>query len=182
LNGHGCFAAKDAIKRALQLDPLNPRTFRTAATVEYAARRFAESISFNQKALSLNAKLGASNAAIGDALLGLGKLKEAREAYGQESTSVFALTGVAIAERAIGNGPAARAAFDKLIAERGDSALYQQAQVLAKWGDVPAAVAALEKARKIGDSGLLLARTDPMLDSLRRTPEFSRLLLSIGFE
>jgi TolB-like protein/class 3 adenylate cyclase/Tfp pilus assembly protein PilF len=175
-------AAKDAIKRALQLDPLNPRTFRTAATVEYAARRFAESISFNRKALSLNAKLGASNAAIGDALLGLGKLKEAREAYGRESTSVFALTGIAIAERAMGDEPAARAAFDKLIAERGDSALYQQAQVLAKWGDVPAAVAALEKARKIGDSGLLLARTDPMLDSLRRTPEFSRLLLSIGFE
>jgi TolB-like protein/Tfp pilus assembly protein PilF len=175
-------AAKDAIKRALQLDPLNPRTFRTAATVEYAARRFAESISFNQKALSLNAKLGASNAAIGDALLGLGKLKEAREAYERESSSVFALTGIAIAERAMGNESAARAAFDKLIAERGDSALYQQAQVLAKWGDAPAAVAALEKARKVRDPGVLLARTDPMLDGLRQTPQLSRLLLSLGFE
>ncbi|MEK6638414.1 MAG: hypothetical protein AABY88_10060 [Pseudomonadota bacterium] len=175
-------AAKDAIKRALKLDPLNPRTFRTAATVDYAARRFAESIIFNRKALSLNAKLGASNAAIGDAMLGLGKLKEAREAYRLENSAVFALTGIAIVEHLMGNKAAARAAFDKLVAERGDSALYQQAQVLAKWGDVPAAVAVLEKARKTGDSGLLLARTDPMLDRLRKTPELSRLLLSIGFE
>jgi TolB-like protein/class 3 adenylate cyclase/Tfp pilus assembly protein PilF len=175
-------AAKDAIKRALQLDPLNPRTFRTAATVEYAARRFAESITFNQKALSLNAKLGASNAAIGDALLGLGKLNEARAAYGRESSAVFALTGVAIVEHEMGNEAAARTAFNKLVTERGDSALYQQAQVLAKWNDVSAALVALEKARKIGDSGLLLARTDPMLDRLRRTPQFSQLLLSLGFE
>jgi TolB-like protein/class 3 adenylate cyclase/Tfp pilus assembly protein PilF len=174
--------AKDAIKRALSLDPLNPRTFRTAATVEYAARRFAESIKFNQKALSLNSKLGASSAAIGDAMLGLGKLKEARAAYGRETSSVFALTGIAIVEHAMGNEPAARDAYSKLVTERGDSALYQQAQVLAKWGDAPAAIAALQKAQKIGDSGLLLARTDPMLDRLRRTTEFSRLLLSIGFE
>jgi TolB-like protein/Tfp pilus assembly protein PilF len=174
--------AKDAIKRALLLDPLNPRTFRTAATVEYAARRFAESIKLNQKALSLNTKLGVANASIGDALLGLRKFKEARAAYGQESGSVFALAGIAIVERAIGNDAAARAAFDKLVTERGDSALYQQAQVLASWGDAPAAMITLQKAQKSGDSGLLLARTDPMLDRLRQTPEFSRLLLSIGFE
>ena len=175
-------AAKDAIARALSIDPLNPRTFRTAATVEYAARRFAASIKFNEKALSLNAKLGASNAAIGDALFGLGRLKEARAAYGRETAEVFALTGAAIAERALGNQAAARASFDKLVNERGDSALYQQAQVLAKWGDKEGAIAALQKAKKIGDSGLLLARTDPMLDPLRRTTEFSRLLSSIGFE
>ena len=174
--------AKDAIKRALLLDPLNPRTFRTAATVEYAARRFAESIKLNQKALSLNTKLSVSNASIGDALLGLGKFKEARAAYGRESSSVFALTGIAIVERAMGNEAAARAAFDKLVTERGDSALYQQAQVLASWGDAPAAILTLQKAQKSGDSGLLLARTDPMLERLRQAPEFSRLLLSIGFE
>jgi TolB-like protein/class 3 adenylate cyclase/Tfp pilus assembly protein PilF len=175
-------AAKDAIKRALQLDPLNPRTFRTAATVEYAARRFAESIKFNQKALSLNAKLGASNAAIGDALLGLGKLKEAREAYGRDGKSAFALAGIAIVERAMGNEAAARTAFDALVMTQGDSALYQQAQVFSKWGDIANALGTLQKARKNGDSGLLLSRTDPLLDPLRRNPDFSRLLSSIGFE
>ncbi len=173
--------AKDAIARALSIDPLNPRTFRTAATVEYAARRFASSIKFNEKALSLNAKLSASNAAIGDALFGLGRLKDARAAYGRETAEVFALTGIAIVERAMSNQPAAQAAYNKLVNERGDSALYQQAQVLAKWGNKDGAIAALQKAQKSGDSGLLLARTDPMLDALRQTNEFSRLLSSIGF-
>jgi tetratricopeptide (TPR) repeat protein len=166
----------------LQLDPLNPRTFRTAATVEYAARRFAESIAFNQKALSLNAKLGASNAAIGDAMLGLGKLKEARAAYGRDGKSAFALAGIAIVERAMGNEAAARTAFDMLIMTQGDSALYQQAQVFSKFGDIANALETLQKARKNGDSGLLLSRTDPLLDPLRSNPDFSRLLLSIGFE
>lgn len=175
-------AAQSAIKRALTLDPLNPRTYRTAATVEYAARRFESSVKFNEKALSLNSKLGAANAAIGDALFGLGRLNDARTAYGRESAEVFALAGTAIVERALGNEAAALAAFDKLVNEKGDSALYQQAQILAKKGNIDAALAALSKARKIGDSGLLLARTDPMLDPLRRRPEFSRLLLSLGFE
>lgn len=174
--------AKAAINRALQLDPLNPRTFRTAATVEYAARRYAESIRFNQKALSLNPKLGASHAAIGDALLGLGKLKEARDAYGRESTLTFALVGKAIVENRLGNKADAQKAFDKLVTTQGDSALYQQAQVLAQWGDLSGALKVLEKARKNGDSGFLLSRTDPMLDSLRRNPDFLRLLLSVGFE
>jgi TolB-like protein/class 3 adenylate cyclase/Tfp pilus assembly protein PilF len=175
-------AAQDAIKRALSLDPLNPRTFRSAATIEYAARRYATSIKFNEKALSLNAKLAASNAAIGDALLGLGRLKEANAAYIRDGSSAFALAGVAIVERAMGNNSAANAAFAKLVTTSGDSALYQQAQVLAKWGDAGLALATLQKARKSEDSGLLLIRTDPMLDSLRKTADFSRLLLSIGFE
>lgn len=175
-------AAQDAIKRALSLDPLNPRTFRTAATVEYAARRYAASIKLNEKALSLNAKLAASNAAIGDALLGLGRLKEARSAYIRDGSSAFALAGIAIVERAMGSNANANAAFNKLVATSGNSALYQQAQVLAKWGDTTAALATLQRARKSEDSGLLLIRTDPMLDSLRKTSDFSRLLLSIGFE
>lgn len=174
--------AQQAISRALSLDPLNPRTFRTAGTIDYAARRFASSIKFNEKALSLNAKLGTANASIGDALVGLGKLNEARAAYTRESVDVFALTGMAIVEQAMGNKAAARAAQAKLVANHGDSALYQQAQVLAKWGDTPAALAMLKMARKAGDSGLLLARTDPMLDRLRPTAEFQTLLLSLGFE
>jgi predicted Zn-dependent protease len=109
-------------------------------------------------------------------------LKEARAAYARAGASAFALTGIAIVERAMENAGAAQSAFDKLVATEGDSALYQQAQVLAKWGETARALATLQKARKSGDSGLLLSRTDPMLDPLRRNPDFSRLLLSVGFE
>ncbi len=175
-------AAGDAITRAVSLDPLNPRTYRTAATVNYAARRFEKSIGLNQQALSLNPKLSASHAAIGDALFGLGRLDDARAAYQRDGTSAFALTGLAIVEQAKGNTAAARAVYNKLVMTQGDSALYQQAQVLSKWGKLADALTALKKARQKGDPGLLLTRTDPMLDPLRNNPDFSRLLSAIGFE
>ena len=52
----------------------------------------------------------------------------------------------------------------------GDSALYQQAEVLAQWGRTDDALTALERAHRIGDSGLIYAATDPLLDPLRAQP------------
>jgi hypothetical protein len=43
------------------------------------------------------------------------------------------------------------------------------------------AFAALERARQIKDAGLLSAKTDPVLDPLRRDPRFAGLLDKIGF-
>jgi hypothetical protein len=34
----------------------------------------------------------------------------------------------------------------------------------------------------MGDSGLIYARNDPLLDGLRNEPRFARLLASIGFD
>jgi hypothetical protein len=63
----------------------------------------------------------------------------------------------------------------------GDSGLYQQAQVLAQIGQPEAALQILARARALDDSGLTLARTDPLLDPLRSRPEFSVLLGQLGF-
>ena len=60
--------------------------------------------------------------------------------------------------------------------------LYQQAQVLAQWGDVEAAIERLLKARELGDSGLVYARNDPFLDPLRGDPRMQALLAGIGFD
>ena len=50
---------------------------------------------------------------------------------------------------------------------------YQQAQVLAQWGQLDTAIARLQQARAIGDSGLVYARNDPLLDPLRGDPRFA---------
>ena len=39
----------------------------------------------------------------------------------------------------------------------------------------------LTRARAAGDSGLIYANTDPMLDPLRRLPPFRELLSQLGF-
>jgi tetratricopeptide (TPR) repeat protein len=174
--------AAEAMQRALLLDPLNPLIHRAAGSIEYAARNYAESVAPARQALALNPRMSRANAAIGDALLMLGRGKEARAAYAAEPSPDVRLTGIAIVEHKLGNEAAARAAMKELVASLGDRVLYQQAEVLAQWGERDAALARLEKARQVGDSGLIYARNDPFLDPLRGEPSLSRLLASIGFD
>ena len=174
--------AVTAMTRALRLDPLNPLIYRAAGSVEYAARRYAESIPPLRKALDMNPKMGRAHAAIGDALLMLGEAAEARVEYAAEPAMDFNLAGIAIVAHRLGDLAAAGAAFDRLQTELGDKALYQQAQVLAQMGDRESAITALERARAGGDGGLIYALNDPMLDPLRSEPRFARLLQGMGFD
>lgn len=174
--------AAEAIERALARDRLNPLIHRAAGTIEYAARRFNESIPPLRKALAMNPGMPRAHAAIGDALLNLGELAKARAEYAVEPVPDFKLTGLAIAEHRSGNRAAARAAMDRLVAELGDTVLYQQAQVLAQWGEVEAGMGRLLKAREMGDSGLIYARNDPFLDPLRGDPRMGTLLAGLGFD
>ncbi len=175
-------AAARAIDRALVLDPLNPRAWRAAGAVYYAARRFGDALTPLRRALELNPRIAAVHGPIGDALVMLGRADEAVGAYSLEPAEPFAQAGLAIAWRRLGRDVAAQAAFAKLVADLGDGALYQQSQVLAQWGRRDGALAALGRARAVGDSGLVYARTDPMLDPLRTDPRFVQLLKGLGFD
>ena len=175
-------AAAEAIERALTLDPLNPLIHRAAGSIEYAAHRYAESIPLARKALALNPRLSRAHAAIGDALLMLGRTEQALTAYAAEPIEDFRLTGAAIVEHKLGHAAAAREAKQTLIEHLGERVLYQQAQILAQWGERDSALSRLEQARRIGDSGLIYLRNDPLLDPLRDDPRFAKLLGSIGFD
>jgi|SRR6478672_2400038 len=168
--------ARVAIQRALALDPLNPRTFRAAGSIDYAARRYRPAIAVLEKALALNPEISNAHGLIGNCLYFLGRPREARSAYAAEPHDLFHLSGLAIADHRLGNTAAARRSMARLVSELGDSALYQQAEVLAQWGETDAAMAALHRAREVGDSGLIYLTTDPMLDPLRRRPDFVKLL------
>ncbi len=174
--------AAEAIRRALALDPLNPLIHRAAGAIEYAARNYEASIPPTRRALAFNPRVSRAHAAIGDALLMLGRAEEARAAYAEEPAVDLRLTGLAIVERRLGNGAAARSAMGGLIEELGNRVLYQQAQILAQWGDAEAAIARLAEARRVGDSGLIYARNDPLLDPLRDDARFADLLNRIGFD
>jgi Tfp pilus assembly protein PilF len=173
--------AAEPLRAALRLDKLNPLVHRAAGAVEYAARRYAESIAPMRQALDMNARLSQAHAGIGAALFSLGKVAEAREEYRAEPYADFRLAGLAITEHSLGNRPAAQAAYDELTADHGERVLYQQAQVLAQWGDKKGALARLDQAWQRKDSGLIYLRNDPMLDTLRSEAPFSKLLSAIGF-
>jgi TolB-like protein len=174
--------ASEAMERALLLDRLNPLIHRAAAANAYAARRWEASIVPARQALAMNPRLSRAHAAIGDAQQMLGELDAARSEYLAEPVEDFRLAGLAILERRRGDVKAAEEALARLVADHGDRVLYQQAQVLAQWGRHSEAIATLERARALGDSGLIYARNDPFLDPLRGDPRFKDLLNQLGFD
>lgn len=173
--------AQEAIDRALALDPLNPGTQRIACFVAYCARDYPRAIEHGRKALALSSAIDHVHAYLGDCLLQQGEYAAARKHYNLEGGDLFRLTGLAIVERRLGDAVAADAALRELISQFGDASSYQQAQVQTQWGRLDEAMSRLRFAREIGDVGLALAGTDPLLDPLRERPDFSRLLSELGF-
>lgn len=173
--------ARAAIEQALALDPLNPRTYRAAGTIAFATRAYADAIRHYQRALDLNPSMANAHAFMANALTQTGKLDQARAMLAKEPSAMFRLTGQAILEHRAGNSAASKGAFEALVREVGDAALYQQAQVMAQWRRPGEAIALLEKSRAVGDSGLTAIASDPFLDPIAQDPRFKALVRDMGF-
>ena len=181
LRAHRSAEARDAIERALALDPLNPRTHRAAGTIAFTLRDYDRAITSFRRALELNPAMTNANAFLGYALMEKGHLSEARAAAEAEKSAMFKQTALAMIEHRAGNKAAAQKAFDTLVADEGDAALYQQAEVMAQWGQADQSIALLNKARAVGDSGLTTLATDPLLDPLANDPRYRALVRELGF-
>jgi TolB-like protein len=173
--------AERAVGDALKLDPLNPGAHRLAAFVAYCGRNWPLADQRNRRALELNPRIDQVHAYLGDLLCQQGKFAEAKVEYQAEPVELYRLTGLAIVAHRLGDQAEAKANTDKLVAGFGDAGSYQQAQVSAQAGQIDLAIARLQKAREVGDAGLALSYTDPMLDPLRNRPEFLQLLSDLGF-
>ena len=173
--------ARTAISRAAALDPLNPLALRSVGTVEYTARRYPEAIAATRRALALNPDLSGANAAIGFSQLMLGQTVEAAKSFATEKSDLRRLIGQAMVAHRLHRDADAAAALAQIETQFGASALYEQAQVLAQWGENDKAMTTLLRAAATGDPGIVLIRTDPLIDPLRGRPEFSGLLKQAGF-
>ncbi|ANY19370.1 Tetratricopeptide repeat protein [Tsuneonella dongtanensis] len=178
----GRFAeARMAIEQASALDPLNASVFRTEGIILFAAREYEKAIAAGRHALSINPKRNSVNGDIGDSYVMLKDLDAARASYEAEKNTLNGLTGLAIVHFLQGQPEAAQASLDGLIAEHGDNALYQKAQVLAQWGRPDDALQTLEEARRLQDSGLVYLLNDPFMDPIRDRPRFQQMLKQAGF-
>lgn len=171
-----------AIARAERLDPLNAGVFRAEAILEFAARDYNAAASAARRALSLNEGISIANRILGDIARFEARLDDAGDFYDSEPSTLSRLPSVAILENDLGNREAAERAFADMIERFGDNSLYQQAQVLAQWGQTDEAIATLQKAMAAGDAGLVLSRSDQNLDPIRQDNSFVAIQQQLGFE
>lgn len=169
-----------ALDKAVALDRFNPRAWKALGSATYAARRFADAEPLQRQALKLSPGLAAGHYDLGLSLLMQGDVRGAAAEFSVEKQRWAHLTGSAIAAWKLGDRAGSDKALAALIAENGNTVLYQQAQVRAQRGDSNGAIAALERGLAAGDSGLLLLRRDPLLDPLRQDPRFVRLVTRLS--
>ena len=174
-------AAREAIERSLILDPVNPRAYRAAGSIALASHNYPEAAERFKRAIALNPAISNARAGLGDALLLMGRTAEARAAYEAEPHALFRLRGLAILEHRAGNDAAARSIFEELVKVAGEAGLFQQAEVMAQWGQNDRAFAMLDRAQAVGDSGMVLLATDPFFDPIAKDPRFAATLRAIGF-
>jgi predicted Zn-dependent protease len=117
---------------------------------------------------------------VGDALLMRGDPAGAQAEYQLEPVVWARLTGLAIVAARAKQEPQARALLGQLVRQFGDGNVYQQAEVQAQLGDTDGALAALRKARSVGDVGLAYVWTDPLLDPVRQDQDFKALVARLG--
>jgi TolB-like protein/Flp pilus assembly protein TadD len=168
-------------KRGVELDPLNPETHESLAYVYYWARRYQDSVSAGQRGLELEPGRSRSLGWQGFAYVGLGNYEAAHAACTGERIQWVKLTCLAIVYDKQGKRADAQAALAQLIQVYGDAASYQQTEVYAAWGDVPKALAMLERARTVGDPGLQSAKVDPLFDPMRNDPGYKALIVKMKF-
>lgn len=172
--------AEQMIARVLELDPLNARALNAAGYIALFARNYPLVIARMERALVLNPGIASAHFGIANARLMMGDAAGALAAARTEPVLIFKLTATAIAAEKQGDKAAADAALESLVAEYGDAGLYQQAQILAQRGATAQALTRLERAFSAGDSGLLFAPNDPLLDPIRGEAAFKDLLLRLG--
>ena len=169
-----------ALRSAVNLDPLNPRAHKSLALGLYAARDWAGTIDAMRRALALSPKMTLAHSVIGDALLMRGDGAGAAAEYRLEPVGWAKVTGLAVLASRSRREAESRALLGQLIKEYGDGYLYQQAQVQAQLGDKDDAIAALRKAKSMGDIGIFYVWTDPLLDPLRQDPDFKAVVPSLS--
>ncbi len=172
--------AEKAIDRAISVDPLNPLVHRTAGVVALYSRNFRDTAARIGRGLALEPHLGAAHFVTALAYIGLGQYAQARDELKMEADETSRLTGLAVVEHRLGDGGAAQSAFADLVAKYGDSALYQQAEVLAQWGRVDEAMVRLGRAYDARDSGLLALACDGLLDPVRSQRDYPALASRLG--
>jgi len=170
-----------AVRRAVALDPLSPRSHNTLGNSLYYGRQYQEAIAAFGGALALDPELVLASANRGFAYYALGDFEHMRESCEGKSYYLFLQQCLALAYEKLGRHADAEAMLAKARASEGDAAAYQYATIYAQWGNTPKALEWLDTAMRLRDPGLEQLKTDPLMDPLRKEPRFQAVMRELKF-
>ena len=148
----------------------------------YCAHRYGEAVEAARELLRWSPRRQTTLSRLGDSLLLLGKLEEARAAYAQcEPDYPARLVGAAMLATRTGNRSASDQALIRLNQLYGDTSSYRVAGIHAQRGEKDLASGALARAVQVRDPGLAMMPTDPFLDPLRGDRSFKDLAARLDF-
>jgi TolB-like protein/Tfp pilus assembly protein PilF len=164
----------------VQLDPLaNPESGYAYAL--YLARRYEAALTAYGHAIINDPNEKTLHSTRGLVYYALGDFEHARSSCQNDSEDVDALVCLSVAYEKLGRRVDARSALTKFMRLRGDADAFAYAEIYAQWGDKRSAFQWLEKAVRLRDSGLILVKTDPLLDPLRKEPRFLAVERALKF-
>ena len=177
-----------AIRRAVQLDPLNPAVHRLLSFALRMSHHYEEAVGAAQAALALDAHNPGALTTLGLAYYALGDYQGARDSCERMQPLTGAAGGyfgiqvcLALAYEKLGRRADAETMLTNLQSWYGDRGAYQYVQIYSQWADTPQALAWLEKAMQLRDSGLAELKVDALLDPLRNEPRFQAVQHALRF-
>jgi TolB-like protein len=169
------------LRRAATLDPLNALTHHLLGFGLYLAHRYEEARPSNAEAIRLDPNLlrayqysGLTDYQLGDLTDALATCEARPNYWGTQWC-------LALAYQKLARHADAQAAVAKIQTMQGDTAAYQYATIYAQWGNLPKAIESLDTALRLRDPGLVLLKTDPLMDPLRQQPRFQAIERELKF-
>jgi len=170
-----------AARRAVVLDPLNPRTRSLLGEALYWARRYEEAVTAFGEVISLEPEFRRVYGFRGLAYYALGDFQSARSSCENRPDYWATQWCLELAYDKLGRHVDAEALIRKWQAEAGDSSAYQFAAVYAQWGNTAKALEWLATAMRVRDPGLGYLKIDPLMDPLRKEPRFQAVMRELKF-
>jgi TolB-like protein len=165
-----------AVKKGAALDPLSTTVWNHLGLFYTGIGDYASADAALRRAIELEPTSVIALNNLSRLRLLQGKPQEALEAFGKVDDESSRLTGIAMAEYALGHEKASQQALDEAIAKDAQDSASSIAEVFAWQGEKDKAFEWLERAYSQREGGLSDIRTDPLLKSLRADPRFNALL------
>jgi adenylate cyclase len=175
------------VEKALDLDPLSPRSHRAAGVHLYLLRDYAGAIAAFDRALELGPEIKHSQYLLGLTLLQAGRFGEAIAAI-RKSSERFAhgtyLGALVAALAAAGRKQEANEALEQLhdLSAHSFASALTFVHAYAGIGRKSEALDWLEKAADERETGLMNLKLDPLLNDLRDEPRFRAVLQRMNLE